>query len=419
GKGRVMLAAAQRESVREYLEALQSLGLVPSRLGLESHALYECYKYFNTVNDETVIQLDMGHTKTILNIISGNHLLYSRSIPLGTGEICRFIAEHLKISLEDARGLFLRLDLDLGSLENNYRKEVYKTLNLNRAKLKKIYDAAFGLVEEISAQVLLSLKSFSVDYGEIEISRMLISGGGSSIQGAGAVFSRDLEIPVISLPFLENYSERQIRTQFPIVFGTLLSYMGGSGGVNFLRGEFVPDLVRRTRKVYYLSAFFSVLSLIVLVAYIAGSSLIKYRNSASYKKILNDRLKQYFLVRDPVKDPVATAAKMVNEEKKELTNLDNILDTGEGVLETMKTMLTHFPGDEGFILRNMVINENVIRIDGVLSSSAKIDEFKNKLIESKQFESVDLNTTLSKRNEVNFTMVLKKKQSAPRGETGK
>lgn len=413
GTGRVMLAAAPREAVKEFLSIVQKQGVTPSRFGLESHALFECYKYFNRLPDENVIQLDIGSEKTILNIISSNHLLYSRCIPVGISGVHRKIAEYLRIPMHNACTLFRRLDLDLTGLENNYHREVYKTLDLSRPRLKKIFESANEVFDEIASQMILSLKSFAVEYGELDINRILLSGGGANIQGIGMIFARETDLPVVSLPFLEGYKEQRIQTQFPIVFGTMISHVDRNRGVNFLKGEFVPDMVNETRKIYYLSSFFMILALIVFIIYLGISSIIKLHNSKKYRQILNERLKQYFLVREQVKDPIGTAVKMINEEKKEIASLDAILQPGDRIIDILKLFLTYFPRDDGFQLKNMVINENVIRIDGMISSSAKIDEFKNKLQESRQFESVNLNTTLNKKNEVNFSMVVKKKTVKP------
>ena len=71
--------------------------------------------------------------------------------------------------------------------------------------------------------------------------------------------------------------------------------------------------------------------------------------------------------------------------------------------------MTHFPRDAGFQLNNLVITENAIRIDGTISSSRAIDDFKNKLVDSRKYDSVDLNTNITKRNEISFALVIKQK----------
>ncbi len=73
----------------------------------------------------------------------------------------------------------------------------------------------------------------------------------------------------------------------------------------------------------------------------------------------------------------------------------------------MADIVTKFPGDPDFQLSNMVINEGIVRIDGQTSSSKIIDDFKNRLVDTGRFGSVDLNTNISRKNEIGFSMVIK------------
>ncbi len=409
-EGRIMLAAVHKEMVRESLKAFQELGIQPARLGLESEAIFQCYKYFNQIPDESVIQLDIGHSKSILNIIRNNHLSFSRCIPAGVRSIHEAIASMNRISLEDARKLFENLNLDLTSIENNYQRELYKSLNLNKPRLKKIYETAIEIFEGLIEQVILSIKSYNADFGETEFNRILISGGGSNIPGIGYLLSRNLDLPVVALPFLQGYSELKIQTQFPMVFGTALSYLDNRRtSTNFLKGEFLPDLAGSSKKIYYLAATFGILSAFILLVNLGVSSYLNYKASTRFNETLNERYLKYFHTRPSSSDIIKSAAKIVSDEKKELGNIDLILQSNENTVDLLKDILTFFPKDSGFQLSNLVINESVVRIDGLVSTSRVIDDFKNRLIESKKYESVNLNTNINRKNEITFSMVIKQK----------
>lgn len=415
GEGRIMLAAATKDSVRDFTGVMQSQRLAPLRLGLESNALFECYKYFNQIPEEAVIQIDIGNNKTIVNIVQNSQLLYTRCIPIGIGAVHRDIAAKAKIPPAEARRLFESLNMDLTSLENNYQREIFKSLNINRARLKQIYDKTLGVVEEIIEQVALTIRSFAVEFGNLGFNRALISGGGSNIAGIGFLISRELELPVVSLPFLQDYSERKIQTQFPIVFGTVLSYLdGGRSSANLLKGEFLPDIAGTSRKIYYLAGGFAALSLVILIVSLTAWSVVRIRSNARGNELLNERLSKYFHTRQESSDPVKTATEIVAREKKELGGMDLLVQSNQRVIDLLRDILQRFPKGIGFQLNNLVINENVVRIDGSVSSSREIDEFKNKLNETGMFESVDLNTNITKKNETSFSMVIKQKMSGER-----
>ncbi len=63
-EARIMLAATPIEAVREHVTILADSGLRPIRMGLEANALFECYRYFNRIPGENIIQVDIGHEKT-------------------------------------------------------------------------------------------------------------------------------------------------------------------------------------------------------------------------------------------------------------------------------------------------------------------------------------------------------------------
>ena len=266
------------------------------------------------------------------------------------------------------------------------------------------------MVEGLIEQIVLTLKSFTLDFGEMTFSRLLLSGGGANVPGMGFLLSQNLDLPVVSLPFLQDYSEGRIQTQFPTVFGTALSYLNKKNSpTNFLKGEFLPGISGKSAKIYYLAGAFAAASVLLLLVNVAVSSFSRYRANSQYREVLNERYMRYFHARQPSDDPVKSALKMVADERKELGNLDSIMQQNAAVLDVLKEILTHFPKDAGFQLNNLVITENAIRIDGTISSSRAIDDFKNKLVDSRKYDSVDLNTNITKRNEISFALVIKQK----------
>ncbi|HPB83738.1 MAG TPA: pilus assembly protein PilM, partial [Spirochaetota bacterium] len=196
-EGRILLTATHKETIQYYMELLDDFDIHPVRMGLESNALFECYRYFNKIHNESIIQLDIGHNKSIINFISENNMLYTRSIPIGTGLILQHITETLKIPYHEALRIFENLHLDLTSLNNNIQRDYYKALDINRQNLKKIFDGAHTIIDELLEQLNLTIRSFSLSYSQMTFSRLLISGGGSNLIGLGQLLSNTLELPIV------------------------------------------------------------------------------------------------------------------------------------------------------------------------------------------------------------------------------
>lgn len=410
GEGRILLAASHKDNILNFLHLLNETGIKPVKMGMEANALFECYRYFNKIENEAVVQIDIGNNKTILNFIANNHLLYTRSLSVGVNGIIKTMASSCKIKHSEAARLFHNLNLDLTSFENNVQRDHYKTLGLTRQQLKKVFDSAHDAADELVEQIILTMRAMQVECGEIMFNRALISGGGSNITGIGSIISKELDIPVDALPFLEEYKERNIRTQFPIAFGTVLAYINRRrSSINFLKGEFIPDVASESKKIYYLSGGFAILTVVILIINFILTAVLTARTNTQYNKVLAGQYNSYFHTRPVSGDPITDARKLLTKEKKELEGLNKLIPDNSSFLDTMKEILTYFPKDANFVLTNMVYNESVLMIEGVAGASANIDAFKESLLKTKRYDSVTLNIKYSRQNEVRFSMTIKHK----------
>ncbi len=415
-EGRILLAAAHKESLYDFLRVLEDCEIRPVNMGMEANALFECYKYFNKIPDESIMQLDIGNNKTIINFVANNRLIYTRSISIGLNLIHRSIMEIMKTGYSEAVRLFHHLNVDLTSYENNIQRNYYSSLGVQKPKFKKIYDSIIEILNELVEQIILTVKAVGQDCGSIEFSRILLSGGGSNISGIGSVLSREMELPIVALPFLDEYKEQKVISQFPIAFGTVLCYMNArKSSINFLKGEFLPDIARESKKIYYLAGMFGVLTLIALIMNFIISLVLTYRSNQQYNKLLAEKYKRYFHTNPQSDDPLTDAMKILRKEKKELQNINQFMSNDTSFLELLNEILVSFPRMNDFVLNNLVYNERVIAIDGTAAESTEVDSFKERLIKSKKYESVTLNIKYSRNREVKFTLTIKQKlKGAPK-----
>ncbi len=231
----VILAAVNKDILDSTLEILAESRIYPVFAGIEANALVKSYDYFNSVNDETVLLVDIGINKTVINVIRNNHLLFTRTIHIGTGLIIRNIAEILNVTQAEAGRIFELLDLDLNSLEANSEKHVNSEFNITKPKMKKIYSYSVETVNLIINDLLLSIKSSGIVNDYSDFSRIMLSGGGSNIKGIAKFFGDDSGLPVVFMPFVNEYTDRNIRSRLSICLGNLLVYMNSShDSINFI-----------------------------------------------------------------------------------------------------------------------------------------------------------------------------------------
>jgi len=410
GNATVILAAIDKGLLKSDVDILNRNGLYPLFSGMESNSLFRCYEYFNSVNNETVLQIDFGYKKTLINIVSNNTLIYTRAIASGTGSLIETISGIQKISIADAQRIFLKLDIDLTSLEANLKNENFKALNINRTKLKTIYHEAVDLILNIIAEITFTIKASRRYTGYSDFSRIIITGGGSNIKGITKMLGDEAGLPVVYMPFLNGYYDANIKSRFSICLGNLLVYMNNSSvSVNFLKGEFAPDIKSDTLQVYYLPVFFAVLTLFFLLINIISSVFFVVKNNSHTNDILQQKFKKYFNMQNATADPVKEAMTILAKEKKEFSVLKDMLGDENQFLPLLYLVIKSFNEAEGFDMKKLTFDGKSISIDAEIKSSGDLEEFKKNLLNSGEFESVTANIKDTSRSRSLFTLTIKQK----------
>ena len=408
-KGRVLLAAAKKETINGFIEIFQSIGVTPSYLGLESDSLLACYRRLTAPADETAIQLHIGNSKTVINIIKNDQLRYTRTFSASVNDICNSIASYLKISESEAAAFLLKLNPDISG--DTLKEGNYNGLKPTKSQLKKIFRIITKTFENIREQTQLTVMAYRAEGNEGEIDRIFISGGGSGFTGLTAFISKSMGISALHLPFLDEYRDTKTNSLLHNALGTFLSYIDKKNrSINFLKGEFIPDINGKTKKIYSLALFFLTLTAFVFVfnfimIIITGSS-----SASKYEKLLKDNYLKYFAEKTVPNDPLADAKEKLKREKKELDSINAVIGETTSSLELMQNVFSCFENDPSFELKSLVINESMVRIDGSTSSVQGINRFKDKLQQTGIFDSVSINITSSKGGASSFYLTIKKKK---------
>lgn len=103
----VLLIAVKKEIVSEYVNLIKLAGLAPSILDVDAFALQNIYEVNYDIRSHNVALIDIGASKTSLNILKGGNSAFIRDVPLGCSQInqrimseagCDFIqAEQIKL----------------------------------------------------------------------------------------------------------------------------------------------------------------------------------------------------------------------------------------------------------------------------------------------------------------------------------
>jgi len=413
----VIAVVAQKLFIQHITEIFTKYNLNLAFVGVEFNSLYQSYNYFNTVQNETIIQLNIGYEKTIINLIIDNHLCATRCILFGV----KNIEDHLNKIQTEYHGLqqfISNYSFDFSSLENNIHYGLHKKLNISQQKFKTIFTDIQNEIDTLINEIVIFINAETQKYDNFSIQRIIISGGGALLTGFSSILSQQLQIPVVMQTMMSQTSDTEVQSQFYIAFGTLIDYINRAKHktINLLKDEFQLSLSQQSKKNLYIAMFYGSLSILFLVLFIIISLINQLSSSSYYNKILEERYKRYFITNTVPDDPIKEATNRYNTVKREIDSIESFLKIDDKMIEILNLLVSNFPYDANFDLNNLVINESIIRLDGTINSTAKIDEFKNRLLQTQKFESVVFNTNVTQNN-VKFSMTIKFKSNKPKRQT--
>lgn len=406
----VILSALTKESIEEKISNMNVCGISPQFGGLESNAHLRCYEYFNSVNNENVLVIDLGHKKTVIDIISDSALVFTRSINYGISDLIAYISETLKISMNEARKTLIDLDLDLSSFDTFISSDCFKRSGISRPKMKKIHEYACDVINRIVEEISLTIKAGSSFNEYIEFSRIIMTGGGSNLRGISKILSDETGIPVVFMPFLNGYPDTDIRSRCSVSLGNILVFMNHrNDSVNFLQGEFSAGKTSDSSKRYLLPAVFIILAIAVFIINIFITFIQVTRSQSYTDDILKQKYKRYFGSQTIPADPVREATMLIQKEQKELKVLRELIGNEEPFIPVLNLITNSFQGAEGFDIRKLNFDGKSISIEGETAKSSDLENFKKNLLDSGEFESVSLNIRDTSKSRNLFTMTITKK----------
>jgi type IV pilus assembly protein PilM len=159
----VLLVAAKKEMISEYINLMKMAKLNPRIIDVDAFALQNIFNFNYSLEDENVALIDIGASKTSLNILKDNVSEFMRDVSLGCEQINDKIASTVGCTIEETEAIKLGKETDLISAED----------------LKDIVDS---VVTDWCIEIKRALDFFYSTYPEEQIGRIVLSGGGANIK---------------------------------------------------------------------------------------------------------------------------------------------------------------------------------------------------------------------------------------------
>jgi type IV pilus assembly protein PilM len=159
----ILLVAAKKEVVNEYAQVVEMAGLTPCILDIDAFALQNAFELNYPATSENIALIDIGATKTSLNIVRDVTSLFMRDVSQGCSQINQKIVHQLGCSAEEAEEIKLS-----GASEKIQAEEYEKIIS--------------SVVINWCLEIRRALDFFYSSAPNDPVRRIILSGGGAHIK---------------------------------------------------------------------------------------------------------------------------------------------------------------------------------------------------------------------------------------------
>lgn len=181
----VLIAALPKQTIDPYIHCLQSAGLQPVALEIESLALSRAL-IKNEMTAYPCLLIDLGATRTSFIIFAGHCLRFTSSFLISSASFTEIIARKMNVSLEEAEDLKIHYGLDPSTKEG-----------------AKVFESVLSVLTELVEQIKKHLHYYHdhashehLGVGSKSVGKIFISGGGANLKNIASFLSGQLDVVV-------------------------------------------------------------------------------------------------------------------------------------------------------------------------------------------------------------------------------
>lgn len=170
---KVLLVAVKQTVIDEQLQLVQSLGLIPTVIDVDTFALGNAFEFSNLhsprIDDEdrVIALVDIGAVKTNINIVKNKTSYFSREVYLAGNDFTEAIARRIGVDTVEADQL----------------------KHSPEGKEEALEESVLPVLDDLANEIHLSLDYYENQYDR-EVDDVYVSGGSSCLPGLQASFER-------------------------------------------------------------------------------------------------------------------------------------------------------------------------------------------------------------------------------------
>ncbi|MGI8468122.1 MAG: type IV pilus assembly protein PilM [Pyrinomonadaceae bacterium] len=184
----VLIAACKRERIDNLKQAIQLSGKQPIVIDVDTFALQNCYEVnYQPDESQVVTLLNIGASTMNINIVQGTRSLFTRDITVGGSQFTDILQRNLGISFQQAEAVKRGVASDSETVEEKAIEPLMdNVMDMVALEIQKTFDFYRATAED----------------GGVAAQKILVSGGGSKLEGLREGLAKRLELPVETLdPF--------------------------------------------------------------------------------------------------------------------------------------------------------------------------------------------------------------------------
>lgn len=201
GQMEVVLVAAKKDMINDYVAIIQEAGLSPVVIDVDSFAIENMFEVnYETSEDETVVLVNVGASIININVLKGGVTAFTRDITLGGNQYTEEIQKQLSVSYEEAEALKIG-----GGIVRDTQAVVPE----------EVEGIIQSVNDNVATEIQRSLDFYAATSTEDRIRRILLSGGSARVPGLTRTIQDKTGIDV---EVINAFRKINISDQFDIAF---------------------------------------------------------------------------------------------------------------------------------------------------------------------------------------------------------
>ena len=212
-KNELILFAAANQTIKSHIELLEQAGLKPVSIDTIPHALFRSFERSlrrQEDRERTVVFVDVGNKYTTVVFGRGGEISFVKQIPVGGEKFNEEIA--LKVGVEVKEAAMLREALQMEKSSVTPKPDLLEQpVEVHEQKLEPstrqaIVDAVSAVAEELTREISLCLRYYTVTFRGKRVEQAFFTGGGAYEYILLDVLKRQLAVEVEVAQPLKGFS---------------------------------------------------------------------------------------------------------------------------------------------------------------------------------------------------------------------